>query len=557
MAILPDVLRAMAASYPDKIAYQMVDGDSMTFAGWEAESNKLGRALMHLAVAKGDRVGLLVEARDALRFCVAYSAIHKAGAVAVPMNDRLSERELSRLIDHAEPAVILASLERDAQAATAIDLATRSPKLCTPVGTPPAAGNHPHEPIAGGRLDAGPTPGGHPAAKPIAGSHPAAGPAARHHAETGPATATVSPIAWTFAAAESPESFQVPTEEDDLADIMYTSGTTGQPKGVAIRHRDASMIQGTAVPEWKGRSWLHASPLFTFAGLTFVYAPMRLGLSGCYLAPFDTDRFFSALSRYRPQVCFLVPAMAELIVAHPGFEVADWSSIELCYIGSAPLAPATLRKLQERMPQASVSNSYSMTEAGTAYCFMPKGEALRRIGSVGKPLPPLEVRIVDAAGHDAPPGSPGEILLRMPGHQREYYRDPDATQATWEGGWLHTGDLGHLDEDGYLYVTGRLKDVIIRGGNNIHAADVEAVLMEHPEVMEAAVVGIPHPVLGEDIAAMVVMRYGSEISPDELRIHCESRLASYKVPRRIEIRKSLPRNATGKILKDALRDSLG
>jgi acyl-CoA synthetase (AMP-forming)/AMP-acid ligase II len=208
------------------------------------------------------------------------------------------------------------------------------------------------------------------------------------------------------------------------------------------------------------------------------------------------------------------------------------------------------------MPEASVSNSYGMTEAGPAFCAMPKGEALKRIGSVGQPMPPLEVRILDDDGAELPAGAIGEAVLRMEGRQREYYRNDEATAGTWKDGWLYSGDLARLDDDGYLYIVGRKKDVIIRGGNNVHAVDIEAVLLDHPDVVEAGVVGIPHDVLGEDVAAVVVLAPRAGVTADELRAHCAQSLADYKVPRRIDFADELPRNATGKILKDRLRQSL-
>jgi long-chain acyl-CoA synthetase len=205
------------------------------------------------------------------------------------------------------------------------------------------------------------------------------------------------------------------------------------------------------------------------------------------------------------------------------------------------------------MPDALVSNNYGMTEAGSVYCLMPKGEAVRRPGSVGKPLPPAEVRCTDGEGGELPAGEYGQIELHIPGRQREYLDDPEATAATWVDGWLRTGDIGRIDEDGYLYIGGRAKDVIIRGGSNIYAVDVENVLLAHPGVAEAAVIGVPHEVLGEDLAGIIVRREATDIGPDQLRAFCLESLAAYKVPRRWEFVDALPRNPAGKVLKHELQ----
>jgi acyl-CoA synthetase (AMP-forming)/AMP-acid ligase II len=193
-----------------------------------------------------------------------------------------------------------------------------------------------------------------------------------------------------------------------------------------------------------------------------------------------------------------------------------------------------------------------MTEAGAAFCTMPKDEAPKRLGSVGKIMPPAEVRIVRDDGAPCAPDEVGEILLKPVGKPREYYKDPDATARTYEDGWVRTGDLGFVDADGFLSIVGRQKDVIIRGGHNVYPGDIEAVLFEHPAVLEAAVVGIPHAVLGEDIAAVIVLRAGADIEPDAVVAYCREHLADYKVPRRVEIRDQLPRNATGKVVKTQL-----
>jgi acyl-CoA synthetase (AMP-forming)/AMP-acid ligase II len=220
---------------------------------------------------------------------------------------------------------------------------------------------------------------------------------------------------WGDEAAADSSEYQVTVGPDDLADILYTSGTTGRPKGVAIRHRNAALIPGEANPSFSGKRWLHASPMFTFAGIGFIYNPMQLGLTGVYQPKFDAGRWLHAVEELQPTMCFIVPSMAQLIVAHPSFATADLTSIQLCAIGSAPLPPATLVAMQERMPEAAVSNSYGMTEAGPAFCAMPKGESLRRIGSVGQPMPPLEVRFVDDEGQEVDRGEVGEVAIRLEG----------------------------------------------------------------------------------------------------------------------------------------------
>jgi acyl-CoA synthetase (AMP-forming)/AMP-acid ligase II len=496
--LLVDQLRFMAQRDGDEVAYRdLGSGGAITFGEWDSRSNALARGLAGRGVRPGDRVSIYLPSDECLRWIVAYAAVHKAGAVAVPTNTRLSTRELQVILGHAEVRALLTCA---ALLPNARDVRRALPSLDLLVSDDAGDGE----------------------------------------------------VAWNDALDHDDGEFQAPVEYDALADIMYTSGTTGLPKGVAVRHRNVAMIPNNE-PPWTGAGWLHGAPLFTFAGISFIYNPMKMGMRGLYQPRFDAAEWLQIVGRERPTMAFLVPAMAELLVAHPDFDIADLDSLQAVSIGSAPLAPKTLLALQERLPNATVSNSYGMTEAGPAYIVMPKDEVTKRIGSVGKPIPPMEIKIVDENDAECGVREVGELLTRLRGFQREYYKDADATASTWtQDGWLRSGDLGYLDEDGFLYLVGRKKDLIVRGGHNVYPTDIEAVILEHAAVQEAAVVGVPHDVLGEDIAAFVVAKPGATIDEDELKEFCAEHLADYKRPRRVTFVASLPRNATGKVMKHLL-----
>ena len=501
--LIDEHLRRMAEEFPDQVAYTVVDAGTLTFSQWDGEANAMARGLAGIGLRPGDRVGIHLDPAAALRWLVSYTAVHRAGGVAVPMNPKLAPAEVRHVLTHSGATAVVADGER-----VAGDLATAGGSLTALID----AGTEPSTSRGGG----------------------------------------VPVVSWAEVTSGATDPMQVARTEDDLADILYTSGTTGRPKGVAIRHSNASMI-GDVPPSWSGGGWLHASPMFTFAGIAFVYTPMKLGLRVIYQPKFDAARWLAVVQAERPVAAFLVPAMAHLLLDHPDFSQTDLSSIAICSVGSAPLAPFVVERLQERMPDAMVSNNYGMTEAGSAYCIMPKGEAVKRPGSVGAIAPPAAVQIVGADDKPLMPGEVGEVRMHLPGKQREYFGDPEATAETWKDGWLVTGDLGRLDDDGYLYIVGRSKDVIIRGGNNIHAADVEHVLVQHADVAEVAVVGAAHPVLGEDVVAFVVLHPGADVDGDSLRHFALTHLAEYKVPRRYHFIDTLPRNATGKVVKGELR----
>jgi acyl-CoA synthetase (AMP-forming)/AMP-acid ligase II len=221
--------------------------------------------------------------------------------------------------------------------------------------------------------------------------------------------------------------------------------------------------------------------------------------------------------------------------------------------GSAPTPPHALPALAEAFPRAALVNGYGLTEGGGSTCTMPPGELLRRPGSVGKPVAGASVRVVDESGDERSQGEVGEVTIRLAAGERSYWNDPEASARTWRDGWVHTGDLGYFDEDGYLYLVDRKKDMINRGGYNVYSIEVESALYEHPDVVEAAVVGVPHDVLGQDVCAVVRVRGGAPLELDTVRAFLADRLADYKLPRRLVVRDApLPRSGMHKVDKKAL-----
>ena len=358
-------------------------------------------------------------------------------------------------------------------------------------------------------------------------------------------------------AGQATGALRAPVGPDDLAEIIYTSGTTGTPKGVACSHlsimaHDLPADSGTAPAPGAGPvSFLHAFPIGTQAGQEALRVPLRIaGRVAIALPSFDPDQACALVARHKVARLQLVPAMAQMIVVSGATARHDVSSVRRVILSSAPAPPALFGRLAEAFPGATLWNAYALTEAGAARTLMQWDPT--RPTAVGRPVGETEVRIAGDDGGARAPGETGEVWLRRRGTPlREYYGDPAATAEAFAGGWARTGDLGHLDADGYLHLTDRRKDLIISGGSNVSSVEVENALYEHPAVVEAAVVGLPHPVLGEDVAAAVVVC--SATTERELQDVVRARLAEHKVPHRVVLVDRLPRNASGKVRKADVR----
>jgi long-chain acyl-CoA synthetase len=340
---------------------------------------------------------------------------------------------------------------------------------------------------------------------------------------------------------------------DDPAVILYTSGTTGNPKGVVLTHRNliANALAGRG-GEYAARdeeTQLAVLPLAHAYGILVSNVFFLRGMTVIAHPRFDSSAVLAAIERYRIAAFAGVPAMFVALLYSPDADKYDTSSLHSCVSGSAPLPLAILEGFEKKF-NCTILEGYGLSEASAALTGHSLS-ILRKPGSVGVPLPGVELSIVDANDQPLPAGEIGEVIARGPNIMQSYYNMPDETAAAMRNGWLHTGDMGYFDQDGYLYIVERKKDLIIRGGFNIYPRDVEEVLNRHPAVIESAVIGVPSLRMGEEVKAFVVTR--EPVDAESLMVFCRESLANYKTPSEIEFVEALPRNAVGKIDKKELR----
>jgi long-chain acyl-CoA synthetase len=357
----------------------------------------------------------------------------------------------------------------------------------------------------------------------------------------------------------SPARPQVPVpvqaEPGTLALLIYTSGTTGRPKGVMLDHDN---VRATAelIVTWfdmtrETRSLL-VLPLFHVNGIMVsVVSPLLAGASTFVAERFDAATFWGCVERARPTFFSAVPTIYALLVSRPG-EQADTRNLRYVICGAAPMPRELISEFEQRFG-VPVVEGYGLSEC-TVVCTANPVHGVRKAGSVGPALPGVEVGAVDSAGQLLPAGQAGEVVVRGPNVMRGYLGRPEESAEVLRDGWLHTGDVGRFDDDGYLTLVDRVKDLIIRGGENIYPKEIEDVLYAHDAVLEVAVVGRPDPLFGEQPVAFVALRPGRSAMPADLIEHCLGFLARYKVPREVYIEEVLPKNAVGKIVKPMLRE---
>jgi acyl-CoA synthetase (AMP-forming)/AMP-acid ligase II len=502
---LGDIPRRNARRFPRREG--LVFGDVRhTWSQVDERVNRLASALSATGMRRGDRVAIL--AQNDHRYLESYWALAKAGIVAVPLNYRLVERELTQLLDHSQASgLIFGPGYEDVSA----QLLGRIPGLTRGVSF-------------GARVDF-----------------------ARDYED--------------LLSSGSPREPAVGVADDDPFAIMYTSGTTGLPKGAVVTHGNLeNNVYNQAIADKADSDDVNltATPLYHMGALFMATTYTYLGCTNIILETFDPAEVQQAIQRERATVCLLIPTMLNMVLNDKEFGRHDLSSLRLIFYGGSIMPVPVLRRAMETIG-CSFTQGYGLTETIEATFLTMRDHVLddpereRRLGSAGREAPNAEVRVVDDDGRDVGDGEIGEVLVRSRSVIPEYWRAPDETAATIREGWFHTGDVGFRDDDGYLFIVDRKKDVIISGGTNIYPKEIEEVLYGHPAVVEAAVIGIPDEMWGEAVKAVVVKREGSDVTAEELIELCRANLAGYKKPRSVEFVDALPRNPSGKILKRELR----
>ena len=502
---MADLLRRSAARHPGRTA--IVDGDvRVTYAELDEAVNRAANALAERGLAKGDRLALL--GHNSLGFVITYFASARLGLICVPINYMLGAEEIAYILDHAGATAMVAEDMLLPLAEAGIAAAGRE-QLVTVRG------------VIGDVLE--------PGWEPVSGW-------ATHHDAAEPV---------------------VELTDDDPVELLYTSGTESRPKGTILTSRSliaqhvSCFVDGEMTPD---DVEVHALPLFHSAQLHCFFTPsIHLGAVNVLLPKADPAAMLAAVEAERATKLFCPPTVWIALLNHPDLDRRDLSSLRKGYYGASVMPVEVLAELGERLPGVRLFNFYGQTEMSPLATVLGPEDQVRKAGSAGRPALNVETQVVDDDGRPVPAGEVGEIVHRSPQAMLGYWDDAAKTAETFRDGWLHTGDLGILDDEGYLYVVDRKKDMIKSGGENVASREVEEVIHAHPAVAEAAVFGIPHPRWIEAVAAVVVPRAGHELAAEEVTRFCRDRLAGFKTPRYVVIADELPKNPSGKILKRELR----
>jgi long-chain acyl-CoA synthetase len=494
---LADNLIRTTEDYATRPALQ-VDEDVMTYADLDDATARVAGFLRERGIEPGDRVGIMLP--NVPEFAIAYYGVLRAGGVVVPMNVLLKQREVAFYL-------------------------------------------------------------GDPGAKLVFAWHQFADAARQGATETGAECVIVEPEGFrALLQSAKTVSEVVERNADDTAVILYTSGTTGKPKGAELTHSNLAINADVMKQVFSIRPEdviLGALPLFHAFGQTCALnTAVSAGASLVLIPRFDAGRALTAIADDRVTVFEGVPTMYSALLHHPDREQFDVSALRLCVSGGAALPVEVLRSFEEAFG-CVILEGYGLSETSPVASFNHPGRE-RKPGSIGTPIEGVEMKLVDLHRGDSEPGEPGEIAIRGHNVMKGYWNRPEATaEAIDADGWFYSGDIARVDEDGFFFIVDRKKELIIRGGYNVYPREIEEVLYEHPAVREAAVIGIPHADLGEEVGAAVALKSGQQVTEAELRDYVKSNVAAYKYPRHVWFVDELPKGPTGKILKREIKPPAG
>lgn len=497
-----ELLENAVKQFPDKVGF--IAGDRrMTFGDFDAIVNRIAAGLERHGVKRGDHAALLLGVQ--LEFPLSFFALMKLGAIVVPLNTRFKGEELSYEINDSESTLLIVDEAYWPFIESVTDRLKRLKKMFF-VGSQPPKGTLSFNSLKENRGN-------------------------------------------LFTRADL-------SEAEDAA-IIYTSGTTGKPKGAVLQHRGfvlTAMLVSDFIQFKPDDKMICCVPLFHITGIScLMLPPIFSGVACVYLKEFKTKYFLEVMAREKVTQYMGVINVIWLMVNHPEFDTYDFSSFRTAMFGGSPATEEMVRGISAKLPHLQISVGYGLTECFAIATTTPFEDTIRKIDAVGKCLPTMQAKVVDHGGNEAPVGRTGEIALKGAKVFKKYWKNPDATRETIVDGWVHTGDIGKIDKEGFIYILDRKKDMISRGGEKIYSLEVENVICDNRKVLEAAVVGVPDTVMGEVVKACIVLKEKESATEEEIRKHCAERLADYKVPKFVEFMDALPRNPAGKVNKPELR----
>jgi long-chain acyl-CoA synthetase len=485
----------------DEHVSYIFEGREITNVQMDQAARKLGNALKRLGVSKGDRV--IMQMQNSPEVFQAFQAIWRIGAIALPINYMVGQEEINFIYRDSGVHTVITSPEYLDKVKTAQSKSSAVKNIIM-VSDQEMEGTHQFKKLLEESSD---------------------------------------------------DLTMAQTADDDVATMIYTSGTTGTPKGVMLTHAglaySARMQQETTHLQQDLVS-LAVLPLCHSFGVAMMNGSfLRLQGKVIIMKQFNLEQLFANIDKYKVQSVPIVPTMIVYMLMFPDYAKYDISSVKYWVCGSAPLSLDTWKQFKERFGM-EIAEGWGLTEAG-ANNATNVGQAVIKPGSIGRPMKGMEMKIFDNDDREVPQGQEGEIVLRGPMVMKGYWNLPEATAEVIKNGWLHTGDVGYVDEDGYFYITDRKKDIIIKGGENISPRVIEEVLYAHPAVAEASVIGIKDKVYGEDVKAFVTLKAGAQAKPDDIIEYCREKLKKFFVPKEVVILPAMPKTLVGKILKKELR----